>query len=120
MCDSTSWNSGSASPGTRIWAVRRRTRVGNRTVEQAAWHHFEPPGYAAELADLIAFSWRAMDGFCEEDEQILGHAPDPYHRIDVRRTSRRLTVRSGGRLVATSSRPVVVYESGLEPCWYVA
>src|SRR5262249_48878874 len=63
--------------------------------------------------------WRAMDGFYEEDERILGHAADPYHRIDIRRSSRRLVVRSGGRVVADTAQPLVLYESGFAPRWYV-
>ena len=33
-----------------------------------------------------------MDAFYEEDDRILGHAADPYHRIDIRHTSRHLVV----------------------------
>src|SRR5262245_14242266 len=47
----------------------------------------------------VAFAWRAMDAFYEEDERILGHAADPYHRIDIRRSSRHLVVRMGNQLV---------------------
>jgi hypothetical protein len=36
-----------------------------------------------------------MDAFYEEDERILGHAADPYHRIDIRRTSRHHAVPAG-------------------------
>jgi GntR family transcriptional regulator/MocR family aminotransferase len=35
-----------------------------------------------------------MDAFYEEDERIVGHAADSYHRIDIRQTSRHLVVRS--------------------------
>ena len=50
-----------------------------------------PPGdmsaarAGSALRDAVAFAWRAMDAFYEEDERILGHAADPYHRIDIRR-----------------------------------
>ena len=64
------------------------------------------PTYAAELRERVAFAWRAMEGFYEEDERILGHATDSYHRIDIRQTSRRLVVHVGDRLVAeTPSSP---------------
>src|SRR5262249_49096997 len=46
---------------------------------RAAWQHVELPSYAGELKDRIAFAWRAMDAFYEEDERILGHAADSYH-----------------------------------------
>jgi uncharacterized protein (DUF427 family) len=60
-----------------------------------------------------------MDGFYEDDDRILGHAADPSHRSDIRRTSRRLAVRAGDRVVADTSNPLVLYESGLAPRWYV-
>ncbi len=52
-------------------------------------------------------------------ERILGHAADPYHRIDIRQTSRHLVVRSGDEVVAETHRPLVLYESGFAPRWYV-
>ena len=44
---------------------------------RAAWQHVAPPAHASILADHVALAWRAMDGFYEEDERILGHAADP-------------------------------------------
>lgn len=93
--------------------------AGGRRTERAAWEFTELPSYAAVLAGRVAFAWRAMDAFYEEDERILGHAADPYHRIDVRDTSRTLDVRAGDRVVARTTRPVVLYESGFAPRWYV-
>lgn len=90
-----------------------------RTAERAAWEHVGLPDHADDLAGRIAFAWRAMDAFYEEDERILGHAADAYHRIDIRDTSRLLEVRAGGELIARSEHPVVLYESGFAPRWYV-
>ena len=56
-----------------------------------------------------------MDAFYEEDDRILGHAADPYHRIDIRRTSRHLIGRAGERVVADTTSPLVLYESGFAP-----
>jgi hypothetical protein len=70
-------------------------------------------------AERAAFAWPAMDGFYEEDERIVGHAADSYHRIDIRQTSRHLLVRCGERLIADSTRPLVLYEAGFAPRWYV-
>jgi hypothetical protein len=47
------------------------------------------------LRDRVAFAWRSMDAFYEEDERIVGHATDPYRRNDIRQTSRHLVVRDG-------------------------
>jgi uncharacterized protein (DUF427 family) len=60
-----------------------------------------------------------MDAFYEEDDRILGHAADPYHRIDIRRSSRHLVVHDGERVLADTTRPLVLYESGFAPRWYV-
>jgi uncharacterized protein (DUF427 family) len=94
-------------------------REGDHQTERAAWQHVELPSYARELEGRVAFAWRAMDGFYEEDDRILGHAADAYHRIDIRKTSRELEVRDGDRVVARSLHPVVLYESGFAPRWYV-
>jgi uncharacterized protein (DUF427 family) len=67
----------------------------------------------------VAFAWPAMDAFYEEDERIMGHAPDSYHRIDIRQASRNLVVRHHDRVVADTMRPLVLYESGFAPRWYV-
>jgi uncharacterized protein (DUF427 family) len=67
----------------------------------------------------VAFAWRAMDAFYEGDERIVGHAADAYHRIDIRQSSRHLVVMDGARRIADTKRPVVLYESGFAPRWYV-
>jgi uncharacterized protein (DUF427 family) len=93
--------------------------AGDRTAERGAWQHIELSNYASELAERMAFAWRAMDAFYEEDERIVGHAADPYHRNDIRSTSRHLVVRVGDRVVADSRAPLVLYETGFAPRWYV-
>jgi uncharacterized protein (DUF427 family) len=90
-----------------------------RQAARGAWQHVALPAQAAILGDKVALAWRAMDGFYEEDDRILGHAADPYHRIDIRRTSRRLAVRASDRVVADTSNPLVLYESGFAPRWYM-
>jgi uncharacterized protein (DUF427 family) len=93
--------------------------VGDRRTEHAAWQHIALPSYATELTERVAFAWRAMDGFYEEEDRIVGHAADPYHRIDIRNSSRHFVVRDGDRVIADTRRPVVLYESGFAPRWYV-
>jgi uncharacterized protein (DUF427 family) len=100
---------------TRWYTVR----AGGKSAPRGAWQHIELPAHAGELQGRIAFSWPAMDAFYEEDERITGHAADSYHRIDIRQSSRGLVVRHGDRTIADSKRPVVLYESGFAPRWYV-
>jgi uncharacterized protein (DUF427 family) len=85
-----------------------------------AWQHTGLPAHASELQERVAFAWRAMDAFYEEDERVVGHAADPYHRIDVRQASRHLVVRQGERIIADTTRPLVLYESGFAPRRYVS
>ena len=92
---------------------------GTRNAMRGAWQHVALPDHATLLEGKVALAWRAMDGFYEEDDRILGHAADPYHRIDIRHTSRHLRVRAGDRVVADTTSPLVLYESGFAPRWYV-
>ena len=93
--------------------------VSDREAKHAAWEHISLPEHAALLNGRIAFAWRAMDAFYEEDDRIVGHAADFYHRIDIRNTSRHLVVRDGDRVIADSHCPLALYESGFAPRWYV-
>jgi uncharacterized protein (DUF427 family) len=94
-------------------------RVGEQSTPRGAWQHTDLPIYASELQGRVAFAWPAMDAFYEEEERIMGHAADSYHRIDIRQSSRNLVVRQHDRVVADTKRPIVLYESGFAPRWYV-
>ena len=105
-----------ADLGSTSWYT---VRAGGQHAVRGAWEHVDLPPYARVLRDRVAFAWRAMEAFYEEDERILGHAADSYHRIDIRQASRNLVVRHQDRVVADSKRPIVLYESGFAPRWYV-
>lgn len=94
-------------------------RAGSQGKPRAAWQHTELPDYAGELKGRVAFAWRAMDAFYEEDQRIVGHAADVYHRIDIRQTSRHLVVQHGGQVIGDTTHPLALYESGFAPRWYV-
>ncbi|MFN2616969.1 MAG: DUF427 domain-containing protein [Thermoleophilaceae bacterium] len=89
-------------------------RSGDQVAEDAAWSfHGEPL-----LDGLFGFRWDAMDEWLEEDEPLVGHARDPYSRIDVRETSRHVRVSVEGELVAETRRAKALFEAGLPPRWY--
>lgn len=94
-------------------------RASGRETKHSAWEHTGLPAHAAALESRVAFAWRAMDAFYEEEERIVGHAADAYHRIDIRSTARHLVVRDGDRVIADTHRPLALYESGFAPRWYV-
>jgi len=102
--------------GPTSWST---VSAGENSRQRAAWQHTQLPDYASELKGRVAFAWRAMDAFYEEDERIVGHAADAYHRIDVRQTSRHLVVRHGDQVIVDTTRPLALYESGFAPRWYV-
>lgn len=93
--------------------------VGEHRGARGAWQYTALPDYASELRQRVAFAWRAMEAFYEEDDRIVGHAADAYHRIDIRHSSRHLVVKDGTRVIADTSRPLALYESGFAPRWYV-
>jgi len=102
--------------GLTSWYI---VRAGGQSAPRGAWEHVNLPDHASELQGRVAFAWPAMDAFYEEDERILGHAADSYHRIDIRQTSRRIVVRHSDRIIADTKRPLALYESGFAPRWYV-
>ncbi|HEY1829050.1 MAG TPA: DUF427 domain-containing protein [Acidimicrobiales bacterium] len=102
--------------GVTTWFA---VRSGDRSTERAAWAYSDLPSFASVLGERVAFAWRAMDAFYEEDERIVGHAADAYHRIDIRQTSRHFEVKSKGRTIADTTGPLALYESGFAPRWYV-
>lgn len=102
--------------GVTAWYT---VRSGEQRASRAAWQHTDPPAYATDFRGRIAFAWPAMDAFYEEDERIMGHAADSYHRIDIRQSSRHLVVRHQDRIIADTKRPLVLYKSGFAPRWYV-
>ena len=97
------------------WSVK----VGDKTAENAAWGYPQPVDGAPPLADYIAFYFDAMDAWFEEDEEIIGHPRDPYHRVDVRPSTRHVIVRVGGEPVAETYRPLLLFETGLPIRYYI-
>lgn len=100
-------------------ATHYSVRVGERVAENAAWSYREPLPDAPPIAGYVAFYWDRLDGWLEEDEPAIGHARDPYHRVDVLDSSRAVRVEVGGETVAETSRPRALFETGLPTRWYV-
>ncbi len=95
-------------------------RVADHVVNAGAWYYPEVlPGAPPQLAGLIAFYWKRMDHWYEEDEEVLVHPRDPYHRIDAIATSRHVRISLSGQLLAESSSAVALFESNLPPRWYL-
>ncbi len=71
------------------------------------------------LDDTVRFEWSAFDAWFEEDEQVFVHPRNPYTRVDTARSTRRLRVESNGVVLAESSSPIMLFETGLPTRYYV-
>ena len=60
-----------------------------------------------------------MDEWLEEDEPLVKHVRDPYHRVDVRETSRHVRVSLEGQALAESGRAKLLIETSLPPRFYL-
>jgi uncharacterized protein (DUF427 family) len=99
-------------------AAYRSVRVRDRVAEDAVWGYPEPLEDAPPIAGYAAFYHGAMDKWLEEDEETLGHPHDPYHRVDVLESSRHVRVKVGGKVVAETDRPKILFETSLPPRYY--
>lgn len=71
------------------------TPAGRR--EAAAFRLADPDLAGYIVLDFSAFSWR------EEDDAIVGHPRDPFHRIDVRGRGRSVRIEHEGHVLADST-----------------
>jgi uncharacterized protein (DUF427 family) len=87
--------------------------VDGRIHEDAAFRPADPDLAGYVLLDFDAFDW------LEEDEPVHAHPRSPYHRIDVRQSSRHLQIADRGRPLVDTTRPVLLFETGLPVRFYV-
>ena len=91
--------------------------AGARTVPGAAVRYEQSP--IPQLRDLVRFDWDAMDHWFEEDEEVYTHPRDPYTRVDILASSRRVQVEVDGVTVADSTSPRLLFETGLPTRYYL-
>lgn len=107
--------SAGATSGIQRW----RSNTGGRVVDNLAWTYPEAGGDLSPLQDHIAFYWNAVDAWYEEDEEVFVHPRDPYSRVDTMHSSRHVRVEVDGQVVADTTRPVVLFETGLPTRYYI-
>src|SRR3954454_13292901 len=71
------------------------------------------------IAGHVKIEWDAIDEWYEEDEQVFVHPRNPYTRVDALRSTRSVRVELDGVLLAESSSPVLVFETGLPTRYYL-
>lgn len=89
------------------------------TAEHAARAYRKPPEALRDLAGFITFDWNAMSAWFEEDEEIYVHPRDPYHRVDIRESSRHIRVEIDGQTVADTRRPRLLFETNHPVRFYI-
>jgi uncharacterized protein (DUF427 family) len=98
----------------RHWTVR----AGDRVAEDAAFGWPEPEPGAPPVDGLVSLQFAAMDEWWEEDERVYVHPVDPYHRVDVRQSTRHLMLSLDGHVLAETRQPLMLFETGLPTRYY--
>jgi uncharacterized protein (DUF427 family) len=105
--------------------------VANHTAEGAVTVH-----NGGNFKDLVKIAFDKVDAWLEEDEEIQNHPRDPYkvrtlsyysvvrrdvvvQRIDIRQSSRHVRVEIDGVEVANTTKPRLLYETGLPVRTYI-
>ena len=97
------------TPGTIVDLV-----AAGRRVVRAGFRPDDP-----DLAGLVVLDFAAFDGWLAEDEELVGHAHDPFKRIDVLRCGCRVEVGLDGTVLASTDRALVLLETHLPVRYYV-
>lgn len=86
----------------------------------ALWTYETPVDSAPWLAGYAGVYEERFDRILDEDEVVLGHLTDPFHRVDIRPTSRHITVTApDGTVLADTTAALLVAETGLPPRFYL-
>jgi uncharacterized protein (DUF427 family) len=92
-------------------------KVARATAPGAARRYPDSP--IEELRPAVRFDWDGMDEWLEEDEPVYTHPRDPYRRVDILASSRRVRVEVDGVAVAASGQPRILFETGLPARYYL-
>jgi len=100
-------------------ASYRTLRHGDRSVDDLLWLYADPLDAASWLRGFGALDASKVDAWFVEEDRVVGHLRDPYHRVDAHVSSRRVVVRRDGEIIAATDRPVLVFETGMPARVYV-
>ncbi|MFE4229682.1 DUF427 domain-containing protein [Arthrobacter sp. NPDC056886] len=108
----------SLDPGTKFG---RHTCAGEEldvvtagaTAPRAAFRPEDPDLAGYVVLDFTAFDW------LEDDEEIIGHPRDPFHRVDIRASSADVEVALDGVTLAKTNGAQFLYETLLPVRYYI-
>jgi uncharacterized protein (DUF427 family) len=92
-------------------------KAGAATAAQAARRY--PGSPVPELRDAVRLDWASMTEWLEEDEPVYVHPRDPYKRVDILASSRRVRVELDGVTIAESDQPRLLFETSLPVRYYL-
>ena len=99
----------------RYWNIK----VDSEIAENAAWSFLELADDWKFLKNYIIFEWEKMDSWFEESEEVFVHLRDPYHRIDVLKSTRKVRIEVNGKTIALTKSPILLFETGFPVRFYV-
>jgi uncharacterized protein (DUF427 family) len=85
-------------------------RAAGQTRDGVAFRPADP-----DLDGLVLLDCAGFDAWFEEDEPVVGHARDPFHRLDILPSSRTVRVELDGTLLAESTRAQLLFEHAVLP-----
>ena len=72
-----------------------------------------------DLDALVVLDFASFDRWLAEDEELVGHPHDPFKRIDVLRSQRRVEVTLDGTVLADTADALVLLETHLPLRYYL-
>jgi len=81
-----------------------------------------PDSFHSELAGLVKIEFKALDAWYEEQSQVLYHPKDPYHRVDILPTGRKVRIELDGVCLADTGHEggvMSLWETNLPARWYL-
>ena len=83
------------------------------TAPRAAFRPADPDLAGYLVLDFASFEW------LEDDEEIIGHPRDPFHRVDIRASTVDVEIALDGVTLATSNAAHLLYETMLPVRYYL-
>lgn len=78
-----------------------------------------PPADCPALASLAVVHHDLADQWLEEEHPVYAMPKNPYHRVGALPSGRHIQVLANGEPLATTRRPALIIETGVQPRWYI-
>lgn len=100
----------------RYWHIK----INEKEITNAAYTYNEnAQGEFRKLIGYIGFKWEAISKIMEEEDVLIGHPRNPFHRIDTRPSTRLIQFKIGETIIAESKRSIALFETDLRVRYYI-